>query len=168
MEPYPNHREPKPVNHGFFVFVFIVTLVGALLVLISGCASTGLTRYTESQWEQGPDGQMYEDTFTAEARSKAGLFGQVPEAVHDINTQWGGANGEPNFLRVGQSAKLDNTAQADVAMFYGQMLAGMFQQLLQSSLATPQGIQALGSVLAPPAPLPPATVPVPSTQAVSP
>ena len=75
-----------------------------------------------------------ENKFSAKAKSRAGIFGQVPEAVHDISSQWGGQ--EPSTLQVGQSVTLDNTGQIEalstalegLGALLGSALAAFVQQ----------------------------------------
>lgn len=83
-----------------------------VLPLAAGCASTAKTIYNEESWEMGQDGQMHEVKVRITAKTKAGLFGEVPEGVHDVAATW---SKNKDTVNLGQRASIDNTKQADVA-----------------------------------------------------
>jgi len=149
-----NNKTSKEANAKKGTYLPMLVFLLAVGLVCGGCASTGLTEYKETSWQQGVDGELYENTFSARAKSKAGAFGEVPEAVHDISSQWGGD--EPSHLQVGQTATIDNTAQADVAILYGQIagtvVGNVLNQLISAFAANPDLLKAL---IAPePAPAP--------------
>lgn len=121
------------VRHGVIVLV-------ALLLL--GCASKGRTTFTESSWMVGPDGEIYENSYKAEGYTKAGLFGEVPEAVHDIQAKWGDVE---STLSVGQVGTYDNSGQIEVAGMASQMMGAMVQSVMQLMAQNPELLAGLAA-----------------------
>lgn len=114
-------------------FDFLNILPMALLLVavgVAGCASTAKTRHFETHWEEGSNGELQEVTVEISAKTKAGIFGKVPEGVHDVSASW---SEKLDTVRLGQSAILDNTAQVqalDTAMpFVQAILQGAFAAL---------------------------------------
>lgn len=95
----------------------------AVLYALAGCSSTAKTGYSIDTWSEGPDGKMYRNREEAHAKSKAGLFGQVPEGVHTIDSK----NADGEGVVMGQTARIDNTGQVEAMRSMVQGLAALGQ-----------------------------------------
>ncbi len=99
-------------------FDILKVLVPALLCMalvgcqVLGADSRAKTIYEESIWMYNEEtDSMYENKFKATAKSRAGVFGEVPESVHSVDS-WSD-DGQGTGVVMGQKAKLDNTAQVE-------------------------------------------------------
>ncbi len=94
-------------------FEWLVPFLCLLLVVGTGCGTVAKTRHLETHWEQiGDTGDYREVTVEISAKTRAGMFGLVPEGVHNVQAMW---SEEKDTVSLGQRASLDNTAQVAVA-----------------------------------------------------
>lgn len=118
-------------RYGFdFRNILPMLLAVAVASMLMGCGTTAKTRHLETHWEAGADGQLYEVTVDISAKTRAGVFGAVPEGVHNVNAEW---SAEKDIVQLGQAVRLDNTAQVqglEIAMpFIQAIFSGAFSAL---------------------------------------
>lgn len=117
--------------------------VAVALVVSCGCAmGSGVkTRLTETVLDE--DGNPV--TMEYEAKSKAGLLGELDLSVHTLDYAWSNADDGVNRIQVGQSSEgISNAGQvavvdmvAGLGASIGSMIAGVITDLIASGLLIP-------------------------------
>jgi len=119
--------------------------LAALVVLGIGCRTVVHTKYSEMGGEVDADGVWHESHIEGSAKSKAGIFGQIPAAAHAIDGTWAG---DRSTLNMGQTAVIDNSVQVqalqsglEALVMLGQIAGPILGNLAaqrQSEAETPQ------------------------------